>query len=369
MAGATQRVQEEVQRREAVAAIAASPESVRHLAGVYFASQVMIRRRFAFVIVPASGDPILLVQAVLENTARSRGTIPEVATYITGPVEALAALLEDRGLRRGALLLETDFLPAADARHLASLLAGARIEDAGDLFREARYSRLPHEVEQHRAYSRAAERAIQIAFTLATGGGVTERQVYARMQDAMLTLGGGVIPFLTLASGAERTLDVHAHPTDRVIQAGDLLRVDLVGFFSGIYTDMARTVVVGRGTPAQRDLYRKVRAVQREVIDLVKPGVPAEEVYEGFLERAKRHGLSFVYRYVGHSTGYDVVEEPVITPGTTARLLPGMVLCVEVMDRVPGVGSVHLEDMLLLTDAGPRVWTDIMAADELPEIA
>jgi len=41
----------------------------------------------------------------------------------------------------------------------------------------------------------------------------------------------------------------------------------------------------------------------------------------------------------------------------------------QLLDRVPGVGSVHLEDMLLLTDAGPQVWTDIMAADELPEMA
>jgi Xaa-Pro aminopeptidase len=329
----------------------------------------MIRRRFAFVIIPAGGDPILLVQAVLEQTARSRGAIPDVATYVTGPVEALVGLLRERRLDEGALLVETDFLPAADARHLGSELDGVRVEDAGDLFREIRKVRLPHEIEQHRGYARATERAIQIAFSLAAGGGATERQVYARMQDAMLTLGGGVIPFLTLASGAERTLDVHAHPTDRVIGPGELLRVDVVGYFGGVYTDMARTVVVGRGTPAQRDLYRKVRAVQREVLDRLRPGVSAGDVYGSFLERVRHHGLSFAYRYVGHSTGYEVVEEPVITAGAQARLLPGMVLCLEVMDRIPGVGAVHLEDMLLLTDTGPRVWTDIMAAEELPEMA
>lgn len=368
MARAWQAIQTQVRQRGALAAIAASPESVRHLAEVHFASQVMIRRRFAFVIIPASGDPALLVQAVLEATARSRGAIADVATYVTGPVEALAARLRSLHLDRGSLIVETDFLPAADAEGLRSLLDGARLEDAGDLFREARRVRLPHEIEQHRAYARAAERAISIAFSLAAGGGATEEQTYARMQDALLTLGGGVIPFLTLASGAERTLDVHAHPTARVIQRGDLLRVDLVGFFSGVYTDMARTVVIGRGTPAQRDLYRRVRAVQREVIDLVRPGVPSGEVYEGFLERVKRHGVSFAYRYVGHSTGYEVVEEPVMTAGAAGRLLPGMVLCVEVMDRVPGVGAVHLEDMLLLSEAGPQVWTDILAAAELPEM-
>jgi Xaa-Pro aminopeptidase len=63
------------------------------------------------------------------------------------------------------------------------------------------------------------------------------------------------------------------------------------------------------------------------------------------------------------------VEDPVLTSGAREPLLPGMVLCVEVMDRVPGVGAVHLEDMLVLTDDGPTVWTDIMAADELPEMA
>ena len=53
MSDAWQSVQAEVRRRGARAAIAASPESVRHLAQVHFASQVMIRRRFAFVIIPA----------------------------------------------------------------------------------------------------------------------------------------------------------------------------------------------------------------------------------------------------------------------------------------------------------------------------
>lgn len=369
MASAWQALQREVQQRDAVAAIAASPESVRHLAGVHFASQVMIRRRFAFVVVPAHGTPMLVVQAVLEGTARSRGLIPDVATYVTGPIEGLAGQLKERRLDRGTLLVELDFLPAADAQQLASLVPDARLDDAGELFRLQRQVRLPGELEEHRRCSRAAERAIQIAFSLAAGGNVTERQVYGRMQDALLTLGGGVIPFLTLASGAARTLDVHASPSDRVIEPGDLLRVDVVGFFSGLYTDMARTVVVGKGTAEQQQLYRRVRAVQREVVQFLRPGVIAGAVYERFLERVKAHGLSFAYRYVGHSVGYGVVEDPVLTSGAREPLLPGMVLCVEVMDRVPGVGAVHLEDMLVLTDDGPTVWTDIMAADELPEMA
>ncbi|HLW58702.1 MAG TPA: Xaa-Pro peptidase family protein [bacterium] len=368
MVSTWQQVQGEVRRRQALAAVAASPESVRHLAGVHFASQVMIRRRFAFVVIPATGNPVLLVQAVLEETARSKGGIPEVVTYVTGPVEALAGLLKRRDIHQGTLLVELDFLPAADAQQLTSLLPEAGVEDAGDLFQSSRQVRLPAESRQHRRYSRAAERAIQIAFSLAAGGNVTERSVYGRMQDALLTLGEGLIPFLSLASGPERTLEVHAHPTDRMIGPGDLLRVDMVGFFSGVYTDMARTVVIGEATPEQRQLYRKVRTVQKEVIASLRPGMIAEKVYERFRELVKSHGLSFAYRYVGHSTGYGVVEDPVLTPGVTAPLLPGMVLCVEVMDRVPGLGAIHLEDMLLLTERGPEVWTDIMAADELPEM-
>ena len=364
-----EQVRQEVRRRSAVAAVAASPESVRHLAGVHFASQVMIRRRLAFVVVPADGDAVLLVQSVLETTARSLGSLPRVSTYVTGPVAALSGLLKERDLHRGALLIEMDFLPAADAGELATRLPEARLDDAGDLFRAVRQTRLPMEIEEHHGYSRAAERAIQIAFALAAGGGSTEQDVHVRMQDAMLTLAGGTIPFLTLASGPERTLDVHARPTSRIIRSGDLLRVDLVGFFSGMYTDMARTVAVGRSTPEQRDLYQRVRAVQREVIESLRPGLAAGDVYEGFLTRAKSHGLAFTYRYVGHSTGYDVVEEPVMTTGNPARLLPGMVLCVEVMDRLPGVGAVHLEDMLLLTDDGPEIWTNIMAADDLPVVS
>jgi len=361
-------LQEEVRRVEAAAAVAASPESIRHLAGVHFASQAMIRRRLAFAIIPAQGEPTLLVQAVLEGTARSQGIIPQVATYVTEPIEGLARVLAGMDLPRGELLAELDFLPAADARALGDRLPGWFIRDAGDLFRTARQVRTPGEQEALRRCARAAERAIQVAVSMAAGGGVTEREVYARMQDAMLRLGGGVIPFLTLSSGPERTLLTHASPTDRLLQPGDLLLVDAVGFFAGLYTDMARTVVVGEATGEQRDLYRRVRAMQQDVISAVRPGATAGEVYEKYLGSVKAHGVTYTYRYAGHSTGYQVVEEPVLMAGSEARLLPGMVLCVEVKDRVPGVGAVQLEEIFLLTEEGPRIWTDLMASDELPEI-
>lgn len=361
-----QYVQAKVREAGAVAAVAASPESVRHLAGVFFPSQVMIRRRFAFVVVPAEGEPTLIVQAVLEHTARSQGTLPQVATFVTGPTEVLIRLLTEQRLDRGVVLVELDFLPAVDAAELERGLRNVRIEDGSSLFVQVRRTRSPREIEEHRRYTRAAERAIHVAFSLASGA--TERQVHARMQDAMLSLADGTIPFLTLASGPERTMLVHALPEDRIIRSSDLLRVDVVGFFGGMYTDMARTAVVGEASAEQHAIYRRVRTVQREVIAGLWPGLSAGEVYDGFTKSARRHGLGFTYRYVGHSTGYQVVEDPVLTTGNTERLQAGMVLCVEVMDLVKGVGGVHVEDMLLLTEDGAEVWTDLMASDDIPEI-
>ncbi|MBI4276816.1 MAG: aminopeptidase P family protein, partial [Armatimonadetes bacterium] len=269
---------------------------------------------------------------------------------------------------RGPLRVELDYLPAVDARELAEVLPEAKIEDAGDLFRAAREVRLPQETALHRRHTRAAERAIQIAFAFAAEGGITERQIYARMQDALLTLGGGVIPFLTLSSGPERTYSTHNHPSDRVAQPGDLLLVDMVGFFSGLYTDMARTAVVGEATAEQKAMYRRARGVQQEVMHAVRPGMTAGEAYEKYLRAVKTHGASYTYRYAGHSTGYQVVEEPVMTTGSDLVLRAGMVLCVEVKDRIQGVGAVQLEEMFLLTDHGPEQWTDLMASNELPEI-
>jgi Xaa-Pro aminopeptidase len=363
-----ERIQTQVREAGAVAAVAASPESVRHLAGVHFPSQIMIRRRFAFVIIPAEGTPSLLVQAVLAETARGQGTIPRVATYVTEPIEGLAGLLVQERIDHGDLLLELDFLPASDAADLQARLRTARVVDAQELFRAARETRWGAEVTEIRECALTAERAIQTAFAMAADGGVTEQQVHGRMQETLTTLGSATIPFLTLSSGPERTCLTHAHPGKRMIQRGDLLLVDLVGFFGGLYTDIARTAVVGEASSAQRAMYRRVRAAQRDVLASIRPGMAAGDVYEHFRRAAGVHGLSFVYRYVGHSTGYQVVEEPVLTTGNTRLLRAGMVLCVEVKDVVQGVGGVHVEDMVHLTDAGPEVWTDLMAADDIPEV-
>jgi Xaa-Pro dipeptidase len=361
-------VQTEVRTAGAAAAVAASPESVRHLAGVHFASQVMIRRRLAFVVIPAQGEPALLVQAVLEGTARQRSQIPDVRTYLTGPVDGLARYLTEAGLDRGPLLVEMDFLPAADERRLAAAVPATAILDAGDLFQRARQVRTPSEMAEHRLCAEAAERAIQTAFGSARPGQTTERDVYTRLANSLLALRGGTIPFLTLSSGPDRTRALHADPSDRVIEAGDVLLVDLVGFFGGLYTDIARTVVVGKATSDQAKLYRRVRAVQQAVIADLRPGMTAGHVYDIFTKHADAHGQSFRYRYVGHSTGYEVVEEPVLTAGSDRPILPGMVLSVEVKDTEPGVGAVHLEDMLALTDRGVDVWTTAMAAPDVPEV-
>jgi hypothetical protein len=124
-------VQTEVRRAGVVAAVAASPESVRHLAGVHFASQVMIRRRLVFVIVPAEGEPVLLVQAVLEGTARGGRTSPSALSTLTGPSSLRAAWAE--GLDRGNLLVEVDFLPAVDEAASRNVAFGRADHDAGDL--------------------------------------------------------------------------------------------------------------------------------------------------------------------------------------------------------------------------------------------
>jgi len=362
------RVQAEVRKAGAAAAVAVSPESVRHLAGVHFASQVMIRRRLAFVVIPAEGEPSLIVQAVLEGTATQRSQIPRVLTYLTGPVDGLARHLAEAGLDRGPLMVEMDFLPAADERRLAGALPATPIRDAGDLFQRARQVRTPAEITEHRRCAVAAERAIQTAFGSARAGHTTERDVYTRLANSLLALHGGVIPFLTLSSGPDRTRALHADPSDRVIAPGDFLLVDLVGFFAGLYTDIARTVVVGEATPAQARLFRRVRAVQQAVIDDLRPGLTAGQVYDIFVGHADAHGQSFRYRYVGHSTGYEVVEEPVLTAGSDRLLLPGMVLSVEVKDTELGVGAVHLEDMLALTETGVDVWTTAMTAADVPEV-
>ena len=143
---------------------------------------------------------------------------------------------------------------------------------------------------------------------------------------------GGSEQGITLASSAPpglRASFLGRHMQGRRIAAGDhftlLIEVNGPG---GFYTEIARTVVLGRAGAALLEGFAAMRAAQEHTLALLRPGTPCAAVAAAHDDWMRAHGLPPERRLYCHGQGYDMVERPLVRHDETMHLDAGMNLAV-----------------------------------------
>lgn len=190
--------------------------------------------------------------------------------------------------------------------------------------------------------------------------GDPERDLTARARYLMEVRGGEGASFEPFAMAGEHAAMPHRTATARPIETGDLVVFDMGLVWNGYATDLTRTFLFGDPEPAQQRLFEAALAAQRAAIDSVGPGVRAETVHQRAVDVLSEHGLADRFPHLtGHGLGYDIHEAPIIDAGSDAQLEPGMVVTIEPGVYVPGIGAARIEDMVLVTESGREVLTDL----------
>ncbi|NCN07160.1 type I methionyl aminopeptidase [Candidatus Falkowbacteria bacterium] len=158
----------------------------------------------------------------------------------------------------------------------------------------------------------------------------------------------GVYPAALCVSINEEV--VHGIPApNRVIKEGDIVGIDCGLEYEGRYTDMARTIIVGKVKPGLKKLVSVTQESLMKGIKQVKPGNKISDISRAIEEHVKKHEFSVVRQLVGHGVGFSAHEDPQI-PNFVDRSLPdvvlkaGMVIAIEPMVNVGGAEVDSLED-------------------------
>lgn len=309
-----------------------------------------IERLTALILGPGTAATVVVPRMEL---AKVRSTAVgdlglAVADWVDGedPYELVAAALGEVS-RVGV----SDALPALHVVPLARRL-GVDIELATPVLREGRMIKDADEVAELRRAGAAID-AVHRRVHEWLRAGRTEREVAADIADAIVAEGHRTVEFVIVGSGANGA-DPHHEVSDRVIQDGDVVVVDIGGAVpSGYNSDSTRTYVVGTPAPDAAERIDALVRAQQAAVDAVRPGATAHDVDAAARSVLADAGLAeaFLHR-TGHGIGVSVHEEPYIAPGNDLVLREGMAFSIEPGIYFAGHWGARIEDIVVVTADG-----------------
>ena len=333
-----------------VAAVVVTPGSdLRYLLGLGGSS---FERLTALVVPSDHASAAVLVSPALEFAGQRHLPLEAlgvgVRTWVDGEDAHALALA---GLAAGPVAV-SDMTPAL---HLLQLRdAGATDQRlAGPVLRELRMRKDASELAELRAAGAAIDR-VHARMEEWLRPSRTEAEVAADIAAAIVEEGHAAAEFVIVGSGPNAASPHHA-VSDRVIERGDVVVVDIGGSLpSGYTSDSTRTYAVG--SPREPDVpeaYAALQAAQQRAVDAVRPGVTCESVDAAARSVLAEAGLAehFIHR-TGHGIGLDVHEEPYIVAGNDLVLEEGMTFSIEPGVYLKDRWGARIEDIVAVTSDG-----------------
>ena len=197
--------------------------------------------------------------------------------------------------------------------------------------------------------------------------GIRESEVAGKLEYAARQAGADGMSFETIVAAGKRAALPHGRASRQAIPRRGFVVVDSGVILRGYCSDMTRTVHMGRVSREERRWYEAVLEAQLAGIAEVVPGKTAAQVDQVARQALRRAKLDHYFTHsTGHGVGLEIHEPPRLGKGQSERLEPGMVITIEPGIYIPGKGGIRIEDMVVVTDRGCRVLTQV--SKELFEI-
>jgi Xaa-Pro aminopeptidase len=183
--------------------------------------------------------------------------------------------------------------------------------------------------------------------------GMTELEIAANLEYIMKINGAQELSFDTIAASGIHSSMPHAVPTNKKVELGDFLTLDFGCKYKGYCSDMTRTIVIGKATRKQKEVYNLVLEAQLAALDFIRAGYKGKEIDkvsrdiidQGGYEGCFGHGL-------GHSVGLFIHENPRLSPREDTEIYANTIETVEPGIYIEGFGGVRIEDLVVVTDKG-----------------
>lgn len=278
----------------------------------------------------------------------------------------LADVLKNQGLDHSTLGIDIaigqersamGLLFAYEYEQLKKCLPQAKILNGTPVIDKVMVIKEKEEITLMRQAASIADIAMNAALE-AIKPGVTEYEIIGVIQYAIAKAGaftwiGGPTEVIS-GYRAHYYRDITTFPSEKIIQKGDMVIMDLHPQYRQYLADFAQTAVVGPPNPGQRKIADVWKETINTLIQAMAPGVVISDVARLAQEKINKLGYGdyVVPGFFGHGLGTCTRIPPIIRMGNQDKLEGNMVVAAGCHIYQPGVGGMRLECPVLITSKG-----------------
>ncbi|MGB1253700.1 MAG: M24 family metallopeptidase [Candidatus Promineifilaceae bacterium] len=282
--------------------------------------------------------------------ARQQSAEFEIYEYVREP-NALAKFITSTGGQRFGVEAEVVTLSEMAEFEEAETVVYRPIEL---MIGPARMVKSADEIAAIQAACVIADETMQQMYTLATVG-KTERQLAWELESYMRQLGADKVAFDIIVASGPNGAKPHHRPSNRTLQIGDAITVDLGAQLNGFHSDLTRAFHLG-DNPSDKfwEIYTLVEDANAAAVAGIRPnmnGIEMDKIARDViaaadLEEAFKHSL-------GHGVGLDIHEQPRLSKHADETIIPvGTVFSIEPGVYLDGWSGIRIEDLVVLRENG-----------------
>jgi Xaa-Pro dipeptidase len=359
------RIRERMAKQNLSGMLLHTPENICYISGHqtpgYYYTQMLI--------VPMDREPVIVTRLFEQRNVDAFSWLPRAQSLAykdtENPIAVIAATVSDFGMNTGRLGIEMSgfFLPIDKYMELASLLPNATLVNASGIVEAERVVKSPAEIAYIRQSCRISEKGMQAAWDNCHAG-ITENALSGHIHKALVE-NGGEFPGLPVFIGSGyRTQIPHVQWTDKVIEKGDNVPVELTGVMKRYAGPLFRTFAVGESKKMAED-FEVVKDQLEAAHAAMRPGVTSHDVDAAAKRAAAKHGrLASFTKRTGYSVGLNFCPDwgeghiMDLKENDPSVLVAGMVFHTPMSLRADGDLAVAVSETVMVTPTGHEVLTN-----------